>query len=125
MTDNSRSPNLPLLYATATGDRGQFGIFPLNAVRWLTPPREIAALVTHSGRNRFTAELFHFGPEPRSLSAEFYLLQPGRYTMEIRLSDGEPVVARPIEFTVAGPRAKVAFELPAKKLCVLRIVPER
>jgi hypothetical protein len=30
-----------------------------------------------------------------------------------------------IEFTVAGPRTQVAFELPAKKLCVLRIVPER
>ena len=125
MTDNSQSPNPPLLYATATGDRGQFSIFPLNAVRWMTPPRDIAALVTRSGRDLFSAELFHFGPEKRPMSAEFYLLQPGRYKMEIRLPDGEPVAAPPIEFTVAGPRTKVAFELPSKKLCVLCIVPQR
>ncbi len=125
MPGNSQSPNLPLLYATATGDRGQFGIFPLNSVRWLTPPREIAALVTHSGRDRFSAELFHFGPAVRPMSAEFYLLQPGHYTLEIGPRDGKAAAAPPIEFTVAGPRTKVAFELPAKVLCVLRIVPQR
>lgn len=30
-----------LLYATATGDRSNFEIFPQHAKRWLTPPREI------------------------------------------------------------------------------------
>jgi hypothetical protein len=126
---NSQSPNPPLLYTTATGDRGQFAIFPLNAVRWLTPPREIAALVTRSGRDRFSAQLFHFGSEKRSMSAEFYLLQPGRYRMQIGPRDGEPDspsdVPPPIEFTVTGPRTKVAFELPPRKLCVLRIDPRR
>ncbi len=121
MPENSQSPNPPLVYATATGDRGQFSIFPLNAVRWLTPPRNLAALVTRSGRDELTAELFHFGPEKRAMSAEFYLLQPGRYTMELRLADGGGVVGAPAEFTVNGPRTKVAFELPPKKLCVLRI----
>ncbi len=125
ITDNSQSPNPSLLFATATGDRGQFAIFPLNAVRWLTPPREIAALVTHSGRERFTAELFHFGPEERPMSAEFYLLKPGSYTMEIGLPDGKPALAPPTEFTVAGPRTTVAFELPPKRLSVLKIAPRR
>jgi hypothetical protein len=119
--ENSRSPSPPLMYATATGDRGDFGIFPLNAVRWLTPPREIAALVTRSGRDGLTAELFHFGLEKRAMSAEFYLLQPGRYRMEIRFAEGGGVVAAPTEFTVDGPRTKVSFEVPPKKLCVLQI----
>ncbi len=120
--ENSESPNLPLVYAAATGDRGQFGIFPLNAVRWLTPPREIAALVTRSGRDRFTAELFHFGPEERAMAAEFYLLEPGRYTMELRVPESGELVAPSTEFTVDGPRTKVRFELPARTLCALRIV---
>lgn len=120
-SENSRSPSPPLVYATTTGDRGDFGIFPLNAVRWLTPPRQIAALVTRSGPDGLTAELFHFGAEKRSVGAEFYLLQPGRYTMEVRLAEGGELVAPPREFTVDGPRTKLAFELPTKKLCLLRI----
>ena len=50
-----KAPNPSLLYSSATGDPGHCGYFPLNAVRWLTPPREIAALVTATGRDRFTA----------------------------------------------------------------------
>ncbi len=123
--ENNRNPSPPLIYATATGDRGDFGIFPLNAVRWLTPPREIAALVTRSGRDGLTAELFHFGSEKRAMSAEFYLLQPGRYRMEIRLADGQAVAAPATEFTTTGPRTKVSFELPACKLCVVRIAAVR
>ncbi|MFB3905066.1 MAG: hypothetical protein ACE15E_16570 [Acidobacteriota bacterium] len=46
------------LYSRATGDPGSPLVFPLNAVRWLTPPRQIAALVTHSSHDRFSAELF-------------------------------------------------------------------
>jgi hypothetical protein len=117
---NCESPSPSLVYATATGDRGQFGIFPLNAVRWLTPPRNIAALVTRSGRDGLTAELFQFGPDARPMAAEFYLLKPGQYTMELRLAEGNELVTS-TNFTVAGPRASVPFELPPRKLCKLHI----
>jgi hypothetical protein len=50
-------PNTNLLYATLTGDPGDAGYFPINAVRWMTPPRDIAALVTETGRDRFRAEI--------------------------------------------------------------------
>ena len=73
------SPEPSLLYSTATGDPGEAQYFPLNAVRWMTPPRDIAALVTDSGKDRFSAELFHFGGEKREMAAELYLLEPGKY----------------------------------------------
>ena len=117
--DCSRRPDLELLYATATGDRGSFMVFPMNAVRWLTEPREIAALVTDRGRDRFAAQLFHFGERPRTMRAELYLLTPGRYTLTMAGADGKPIAApKPLEVT--GPRTQITFELPARKLCVLQ-----
>ena len=117
----NRRPNLPLLYATATGDRGQFVVFPLNAVRWLTEPRDIAALVTERGDDRFSAELFHFGDKPRPMAAELYLLKPGRYTFTL-VDDAEQVNVTATPLSVEGPRTRIRFELPARKRCVLRVV---
>ncbi|MBA7654677.1 hypothetical protein ES703_62560 [subsurface metagenome] len=129
------TPNPSLLYSTVTGDPGSAGYFPLNAVRWLTPPRDIAALVTESGPNQFTAELFHFGRGKRSMSAEFYLLDPGKYTLTIATRDAGGLVLRSEallrrvvqkslvtdEFMVQGRRTRVFFELPPRKPCVLHI----
>ena len=121
---NSKRFDAQLLYATATGDRGGFHVFPLGAVRWLTLPREIAALVTRSAKDRFTAELFHFGPQARPMGAELYLLAPGRYTFEITDGDSGDVITPPKQFSVTGPRTRIALELPPRRLCVLRIVPQ-
>jgi len=110
-----------LLYAAATGDRGAFMPFPINAVRWLTQPRDIAALVTKSSRNSFEAELFHFGQEERSLAAELYLLSPGTY--QVTLAEKETgaglMPRRPLE--VSKSRTRVSFSLPPGRLCVLRV----
>lgn len=119
----NKRPDLTLLYATATGDRGDFQVFPLNAVRWLTEPREIAALVTASGRDRFSAELFHFGTAPRSMGAEFYLLEPGRYTFTLLDDDGR-AIAPPTPFVVEGPHTQISFELPSRTKCLLRVAVE-
>jgi len=130
------TPNPSLLYSTVTGDPGSAGYFPLNPDRWLTPPRNIAALVTESGSKQFTAELFHFGEGKRSMSAEFYLLDPGKYTLTITIKNGG--VQKPLatdEFVVQGGspmdsaarrpvdlrRTRVFFELPPRKLCVLQV----
>lgn len=117
-SDCSRRPDLELLYGTATGDRGRFLVFPMNAVRWLTEPREIAALVTDRGRDRFSAELFHFGERPRTMAAELYLLSPGRYMLALADSAGKPLAA-PKPFEVAGPRTRIDFELPPRRRCLL------
>ena len=65
-----RRPSPALLYSSVTGDPGTPDYFPLNAVRWLTPPRDIAALV-HADKDRLRAELFHFGEKDRPMAAEF------------------------------------------------------
>jgi len=117
-----RKPDTLLLYSTVTGDPGDAGYFPLNAVRWLTPPRKIATLVTGSATDHFTAELFHFGQGKRPMSAELYLLKPGNYTLAITSKNtrGQTPIATH-EFTVKGLRIRISFELPSRKLCVLHV----
>ncbi len=117
------TPNPSLLYSTATGDPGDCGYFPLGAVRWLTPPRDIAALVTETGTDWFTAELFHFGQRSRRMAAEFYLLAPGNYTFVVGVRDAEGDARPTRPFSVAGPTTRIEFELPARRLCTLRVLP--
>jgi len=116
------TPNPSLLYSMATGDPGDAGYFPLNAVRWLTPPRGIAALVTESASTRFDAELFCFDAEPRSMSAEFHLLAKGNYTLTVTpKADEDRRPSRTYDFVVEARRTSVSFTLPSRRLCVLRI----
>ncbi|MDI9584490.1 MAG: hypothetical protein QM473_09745 [Acidobacteriota bacterium] len=116
-------PAPDLLYSTATGDPGALGYFQMNAVRWLTKPREIAALVTAAGSDRFSAELFHFGEAPRPMAAEFYLLGPGEYRLSVRRAGNEQPLET-VPFTVEGARAQAAFTLPARELCVVEVRSE-
>jgi hypothetical protein len=119
-----RTPDPSLLYSMVTGDPGGAGYFPLNAVRWLTPPRNIAMIVTESRSDRFAAELFCFDAEPRSMSAEFYMLDPGRYRLTV--TPNKEQIAMPsqaYDFVVKGRRTRVSFTLPARRLCVLGIRP--
>jgi hypothetical protein len=116
------TPNSSLLYSMVTSDPGDAGYFPLNAVRWLTPPRNIAALVTESANNRFSAKLFSFGEKKRPMSAEFYLLDPGKYILTIAAGKGEErKLLETDEFAVKNRRTRVCFELPPRKLCVLHV----
>jgi hypothetical protein len=117
-----RTPEPDLLYSTATGDPGRLQYFPMNAVRWLTPPRDIAALVTDTSSSRFTAELFHFGPAPRPMRAELYLLAPGDYVMTVKdlgSSDALRIDSKPLRVTTS--RTGIGFELPARTPCRLEI----
>jgi len=117
------TPNTSLLYSSVTGDPGGAGYFPLNAVRWLTRPRDIAALVTDSGTDRFAAELFSFETAPRRIRAELYLLKEGEYRLTVtkgRADDPTPLAA--MTLAVHGRRTQISFDLPPQQLCVLRIV---
>ena len=113
-----RSPNPSVLYASTTGDPGDALYFPLNAVRWLTPPRDIAVLVTDATKTSFAAELFHFGPAPRPVTAELYLLQKGQYTLTLKTED-DVLLTRPL--TVTTPRPRITVTLPPQTLCTLRL----
>lgn len=116
------SPSPAVLYASATGDPGTPLLFPMNAARWLTPPREIAALVTDTGPTAFAADLFHFGKSPRDMAAEIYLLRPGEYALTLAPKDGGPPCSRQT-VRVSGPRTRVAFELPPGELVSLSLRP--
>ena len=98
-------------------------MFPLNAVRWRTPPREIAALVTISGPTSFAAELFHFGQSPRPVNAEFLLLGPGEYELTVAAAGAAGAPDQRRTFRVTGPRAEVSIELPPRRLMVVRVQP--
>ena len=116
------APSPEILYNTATGDPGNPLVFPLNAVRWRTPPRDIAALVTESGRTTFAAELFHFGDRPRDVEVELFLLSHGEY--ELTLTAAGAVNSPSLErqaFRVEGPGVRVPLQLPARRLCVVRV----
>jgi len=116
------APSPEILYSSATGDPGNPLVFPLNAVRWRTPPRDFAALVTESSRNSFAAELFHFGRQPRKLDVEFFLLSPGDYELTVTPAGAQnsPALERRI-VRVEGPRAQVSLQLPPRRLCVVRL----
>ena len=116
------SPSPEILYGSATGDPGNPLVFPLNAVRWRTPPRDIAALVTQSGRSAFTAELFHFGTQPRELGAELFLLSPGDYELTVKLAGNSSMSSLQKQMIrVTGPRTQVTLKLPARQLCVVSV----
>jgi hypothetical protein len=117
-----RRPNPSLVYSMVTGDPGDALYFPLNAVRWLTPPRDIAVLVTESTTDKFCAELFSFGEEQRSMSAEFYLLEPGKYKLTVTIGESEEQESNEsYEFLVEHRRKRVDFKLPPQRLFLLNI----
>lgn len=113
-----QSPDTALLYSAVTGDPGGLGTFPLNAVRWLTRPREIAVLVRMAAPDGLEATLFHFGRSPRAMGAELNMLKPGDYTLKIIARDH---VLKEEAFTVSGPRTRIAFEIPSRQSCRLVI----
>jgi hypothetical protein len=117
-----RTPDTGLLYSSVTGDPGGAGYFPLNAVRWLTPPRNIAALVTDSGTDRFAAELFNFQTRSRRIRAELYLLAKGKYVFTLTEKDtSSRTLVDKKTVTVKSPRTKISFELPPRKPCTLTV----
>jgi len=118
-----RTPSPALLYSSVTGDPGTPAYFPMNAVRWLTPPRDLAALV-HADKDRLRAELFHFGAQVRPMAAEFYLLAPGTYALTLAVTEsGTTRQVHRQELVVTGPRTRATFTLPAQELCLLRVEP--
>ncbi len=109
-----------IIYQVATGDPGDLLYFPLMAVRWLTPPRQIAAFVSDSGPDRFKAELFHFGTGLRSMGAELYTLKPGIYEMTLRSLQADSAAYRDRQvINITGPRTRIDFQLPAQVRCEL------
>jgi hypothetical protein len=112
----------PPLYAAVTGDPSQvMGSFPLNAVRWLTSPRDLGALVVSNSATRFGAELYHFGLAPRPMAAHLHLLAPGKYAWVLRSAAGK--IADGSLLMQPG-KGEIEFVLPPQRLCYLEVVQQ-
>ena len=114
------TPDTGLLYSAVTGDPGSPRYFPMYAVRWLTHTRAVAALVTDSGRDRFHAELYHFGDHPREMGARLYLLRPGNYSMTLVETGGKLLSTQDI--TIQDRVSHLSFQVPPRTLCRLQVV---
>jgi hypothetical protein len=101
-----------LLYSTVTGDPGAVDHFPLNGARWHTLPREIAVLVTENRRDRFAAELFHFGATERPLGVSLRTLAPGRYRWTLTTNNGRELATG--EHVIADVANPLRFKLPVR-----------
>ena len=113
---------LTLLYNSTTGDPGDPLYFPLNAVRWRTPPRDLGALVVQSVPDRFAARLYHFGGKPRDFAAELLLLKPGSYRVTLR--EAESGRALRSEVAALGPgRRALDLSLPPAVEALLTVEP--
>lgn len=118
--DQLPGPSIDTLYQSASGDPGQPYYFPLNAVRWLTEPREIAALVKDSGPSRLEAELYHFGESARAMQGEFFLLRPGSYRLSLKVGPAE--IASEVVLITMNQRT-ISFDLPSRKVVRLTLEP--
>jgi hypothetical protein len=113
-------PKHELLYRMVTGDKNA-PRFPQMAVRWLTPPKDIAALVTEASTTKFAAELFHFGKKSREMSAELRQLKPGNYKASLIVC-GKPLQLPSEALLIEkGHHTRLSFTLPAGQLATLRI----
>lgn len=109
-------PDTKTLLSSITGESSDGLYFPMHAVRWLTKPKEIAALVHLSTPNNFKAELYHFGNQERLFDAELYLLNHGEYEGKLIDVASGTVLMKTI-FQVTESATIIQIKLPSKKLC--------
>jgi hypothetical protein len=112
-----QTPNLDakILYNMVTGDVGDHAIAPLNAVRWLTEPTDIAILVTGQSTDHLSAKLFHFGEEPRDMGAELLRMTAGTRDWALVCDDER------VSGDVVSEGETLSFSLPPQRLCMLTI----
>ena len=120
------------LSQTLTGDASDGVYGPTNAVRWMTPPRDFAALVLRHGFEDFAAHVYHFGDGDRNMGCWFLRLQPGSYHLHVEILDADPTIdddwlPQEIPFQVAqfgdamGEGAHAMFSVPPRRPVLLTV----
>jgi hypothetical protein len=104
-----------------TGDPGSVETFPLNGARWHTAPTEIAVRVAENRRNRFVAELYHFGSDNRPLAVSLLTLEPRRYAWTLFDAGSHSLETGSLH--VSEGNRQLQFTLPPGIGCRLRIQP--
>ena len=108
------------LFSTLTGNMGNALYFPMNAVRWMTPPKNFAALVLESSPDVFRSELFHFGSASRKMSLDLLLMASGIYQVRLFQKDsGKILMDRRVDIPETPYR--LSIELPTHVCCVFEV----
>ncbi len=107
-----------LLYNMVSGDSGDPLMFPVAGVRWLTPPKDWAVLVTENSTSSLAASVYNFGGDARSLPGRALRLQPGNYLGTLTC-DGGFQDSR--TFDIRASSAEFTFSIPSRDLCSLRV----
>jgi hypothetical protein len=97
----------------------------MAGVRWLTPPKDMAALVTENGRTAFRAELYHFGKTPRELAAQLRMLQKGDYEVSLRTAGPDAKELSRSSLHVGDGDVEIPITLPPATLCELSVSPRK
>ncbi len=118
---NVKAPHTNLLYASLTGDPGDLGYFPMNAVRWRTEPRDFAALVVESSNRSFEAEVYNFLEDERKLGVEFYLLDPGEYKWALMLTAKSETILDQGLVRITPESHQIDLTLPARTPLTLKV----
>jgi hypothetical protein len=113
-------PDTKTLLSSLTGEPGDGLYFPMHAVRWLTKPENIAALVHQSSTDSFKAQLYHFGEEERSFDVELYLLDNGHYDGKL-YDAASGILLMKTEFQVTGSATRININLPPRHLCEFKV----
>jgi hypothetical protein len=79
----------------------------------------MAVLVSENRRDRFGAELFHFGADRRALEVSLLALEPGRYRWSLTAPDGRVRASGRISITPTTRR--LALTLPSRELARLTV----
>ena len=108
-----------LLGHAVSGEVGSPGYFPMNAVRWLMPPTNLAVLVTGSGADHFAAQVFHFGNQVRTVLAELYLLKKGKYLLRVQDNAGKTLTSSPVD--ISADNKQIQFQVPPQVLVTVEI----
>ncbi len=101
-----------------SGSIGNVLYFPTHAVKWQTSAEDLAVLVKNCSKSGLSAEMYHFGADSRTVGAQFFLLQPGKYSMSI--STDKEVVSHLTMEQKSGTQTHF-FQIPPRVLTFLTI----
>ncbi len=106
-----------LLYEMLSGDVGDPLYYPQQTVRWVTTPRDYAALVTESSRTALRADVFVFDEAERDVGVTLMALEPGNYSWSLSC-EGSDVASGSVDRPMSG-FGRIDLLVPAGLLCSL------
>lgn len=116
--DEGNIDGADLLAAMLTGCHASDGVSPYFHVAWDQVPSSFTALVSSTGADHVTAEIFLHQTETGKVTARFFRVTPGEYRLTVA-TNGKFLTER-IE-RVTGPDHRATFAVPGGKLATMNL----